>query len=214
MASITIFGGTGYAGSAIAREAVARGHAVTVVARKAPADPIEGVAYVTGSALDPAVRAAALDGADVAISTLAPRGDMAGKVREVDAALATEAAASGVRLGVVGGAGSLFVAEGGPRLYDTPEFPADYKDESLELAAVLDDLRAARAELDWFYISPAAEFGAFAPGERTGSYRVSDDVLLTSADGHSSISGADLGVAFVDEIEKPAHVRSRFTVAY
>jgi putative NADH-flavin reductase len=68
--------------------------------------------------------------------------------------------------------------------------------------------------LDWFFLSPAAVFGAYAPGEAVGTYRVGDDVLLADAEGNSAISGADLADAVVDEIERPAHRRARFTVAY
>jgi uncharacterized protein len=34
------------------------------------------------------------------------------------------------------------------------------------------------------------------------------------AEGNSSISGADFAIAFVDELEKPVHHRTRFTVGY
>ena len=37
---------------------------------------------------------------------------------------------------------------------------------------------------------------------------------MTDAEGESYISGADLGVAVVDEIENPKHSRERFTVGY
>jgi putative NADH-flavin reductase len=82
------------------------------------------------------------------------------------------------------------------------------------MAAALDDLRAAPESLDWFYLCPPAAFGGFAPGEARGTYRVGDDVLLTDAEGNSFIGGADFGAAIVDEIERPAHRRARFTVAY
>ena len=110
--------------------------------------------------------------------------------------------------------GSLHVGPGGPRLFDTPEFPAEYKPESLELAAVLDELRDSPEQLDWFYISPAAGFGAYAPGERTGTFRLGDEVLLTDSEGRSDLSGADLAVAILDEVENPTHRRARFTAAY
>lgn len=42
MARITVIGGTGYAGSNIAREAAARGNEVTVIARKEPEQKIDG----------------------------------------------------------------------------------------------------------------------------------------------------------------------------
>jgi uncharacterized protein len=63
-------------------------------------------------------------------------------------------------------------------------------------------------------VSPAQEFGAWAPGEALGHYRVSEDVLLRDDAGRSFISGADLAKAVVDEIEQPAHRRGRLHVAY
>ena len=52
MTNITVLGGTGYTGAAIVSEALKRGHSVTVVSRSAPESPVDGVTYVTGSALD------------------------------------------------------------------------------------------------------------------------------------------------------------------
>jgi putative NADH-flavin reductase len=106
------------------------------------------------------------------------------------------------------------VAEGGPKFVDTPEFPQEFAEEPRVLDAVLQDLRESDQDLDWFFLSPAAGFGSYAPGERTGSYRLGGDVLLTDENGESHISGADLAIALVDEIETPAHRRTRFTVAY
>lgn len=214
MARISVFGGTGYAGSSIVAEAARRGHSVTSVSRSAAEQRIDGVDHVEGSLLDADTRAKVLADSDVVVVTVAPRGDMAGKVHPGITALAADAERAGVRIGVVGGAGSLHVAEGGPRLFDTPDFPADYKPESLEMAAALDDLRATPETLDWFYLCPPAGFGGFAPGETRGSYRVGGDVLLTDDEGNSFIGGADFGTAVVDEIEQPAHRRARFTVAY
>lgn len=214
MARITVIGGTGYAGTHIVREAVARGHQVRSVSRSVPAEQVDGAEYTEGSVLDDATIAAALDGTDVVVASVSPRGDMAGQVRPAYARLAAAAQERGVRLAVVGGASSLHVAEGGPRLLDTPEFPDAFKDEAREFADILDDLRAAPAALDWFYLSPASTFGAYAPGEDTGSYRVGGDVLLTDDAGDSEISGGDFARAVVDEIEEPAHRRTRFTVAH
>jgi putative NADH-flavin reductase len=214
MARITVIGGTGYAGGHIVREAASRGHAVTSVSRSLPAEPLEGVRYVTGSLLDDGTRAAAASESDVVVATVSPRGDMAGKVAPAYAELAEAARVKGARLGVVGGAGSLLVAEGGPRLVDTDAFPEPFRPEALEFAGILDALRETPEDLDWFYLSPPAGFGAHAPGEATGRYRTGGDVLLADPKGTSSISGADLATALVDEIERPAHRRIRFTVAY
>lgn len=113
---------------------------------------------------------------------------------------------------MVGGAASLLAAEGGPRVLDN--LPEEYKPEAEAHARVLDALRRASTTVDWFYLSPAASFGSWNPGEKTGMFRLGAEVLVTDAKGNSEISGADYATAFVDEIEKPAHHRARFAVGY
>jgi putative NADH-flavin reductase len=54
----------------------------------------------------------------------------------------------------------------------------------------------------------------FAPGERTGKFRLGKDQLLVGADGQSHISMEDFAIALVDELEQPKHPRDRFTVGY
>ena len=74
--------------------------------------------------------------------------------------------------------------------------------------------KKAPEELDWLFVSPASGYGSFAPGERTGSYRVGGESALFDADGNSNISGADFALAIVDEIENPRHHREHISVAY
>lgn len=209
---IAVIGGTGYAGSHIVTEAASRGHEVTSIARSAPADPIEGVTQVQASILDAAALAEAVEGSDAVVFTVPGRGPMNGKVRPAVADLLTRLDA-GVRFGVIGGAGGSLVAPGGPRLIDG-DFPEAAKPEALEAIGVLEDLQAGDSARDWFFVHPAAGFGAWAPGERTGHYRDGGDVLVSDADGNSFISGADLAVAVLDELEQPKHHRERFTVGY
>jgi putative NADH-flavin reductase len=64
--------------------------------------------------------------------------------------------------------------------------------------------------LDWTFLSPSA---VIAPGERTGKFRLGKDQLLTHDKG-SNISWEDYAIAAVDELEKPTHIRQRFTVGY
>ncbi|MBK0421393.1 NAD(P)H-binding protein [Leucobacter sp. CSA2] len=214
MTVLTVIGGSGYAGGHIVEAAAVRGLQVRSMSRGEAAEQIAGVTYETGSILDEADRARALEGSDVVVVAISPRGSMAGKARGAVAAIAREAADRGVRLGVIGGAGSLLDREGGSRLFESPDFNADYLDEAKEMSAVLDDLRAMSDAPDWFLVSPAGDFGPWVAGEYTGTYRVGGDVLLTDENGRSAISGADFGVAVVDEIENPSHHRARFTVAY
>ncbi|MDR3360530.1 MAG: NAD(P)H-binding protein [Bifidobacteriaceae bacterium] len=215
MTDIVVFGGTGYAGAAIVAEAVARGHNVRAVARRRPEaeKAVAGAAYLEGSATEPAFLEAACADAEVVISALAPRGPMLGQVRPVNQRLAELADRLGFRLGVILGAGSLQAAPGGPTLAEGPDFPPAFKPEADEMAAVLADLRSSPAGVDWFGVSPAAGFGAFAPGQALGRYRVGGDVMLVDDAGQSQISAADLALAVLDEVERPAHKRARFTVA-
>lgn len=201
---IAVIGASGNAGSRITAELVRRGHQVTAIVRhpeKVPAQ--DNVTALRGDVRDPAGLAALLAGHDAAVSS----------VRFVDsdpAALIAATRASKVgRYLVVGGAGSLDVAPG-VRLVTTPEFPAAYKAEAEAGAAFLDLLRA-ESELNWTFLSPSALFVA---GDRTGKFRLGTDQLLTAADGKSSISFEDFAVALADEIERPAHLRQRFTVGY
>lgn len=212
MSRIAVIGATGFAGSHIAAEAVSRGHEVIAVSRKAAENPIEGATYVQGDVVDAQGMLAKIGDVDAVIFALSPRADMAGKVR---AAIADffNAMPENVRLGVVGGAGGSLVAPGGPRVIDG-DFNEDYKPEALEMIAVLEDLQQDSSGKDWFFVHPAGGFGAWNPGERTGTYRDGGDVIVVNDQGESFISGADLGVAFIDEIETPKHHRERFTVGY
>jgi putative NADH-flavin reductase len=212
MTSIAIIGGTGYAGGHIAAEAAGRGLAVTTVSRSDQAPAVAGVAHVQGSIGDAALVEQLAAQHDVVVLAVHADGEPA--LLDVLPGIVKAATAGQARLGVVGGAGSLYVAEGGPLLVETSEFPAEFKATALAHAEVLEWLRANGAEADWFYVSPPALFGSYAPGETTGAYRTSDDVLLVDEAGNSEISGTDFALAFVDEVVEPTHRNARFTVAH
>jgi uncharacterized protein len=213
MSRIVIFGGTGYAGSAIAREAVGRGHAVTSWSRHLPSAPVEGVTYRTGSLADPAVVAEATQGADEIV--VATHGaDVDGRTLvELVPGLVDAATGTGARLSFVGGAGTSLLPDG-TRLVDGPDFHQEWKAEALSHAEVLAALRAAPEPLRWFYVSPAAVFGSWTDLPTTGAYRIGGDHLVTQEDGTSQISGPDFATAYVDEIEQSRHPRQRFTVGH
>lgn len=213
MSRIAVIGGTGYAGSHIVTEAVNRGHTALSVARTAPAERVSGVTYIEGTLLDVPGLVAEIAGAEVVVVSVPARGDMAGLVRPAVAELVAELP-PGTRIGVIGGAGGSLAAPGGPRVIDLPSFTEEYKPEAFEAIGVLEDLQASDPSVDWFYIHPAGGFGVWNPGERTGSYRDGGDVIVTDEAGESYISGADLAVAVLDEVESPKHSRGRFTVGY
>lgn len=201
---IAIIGATGRVGTRLIDEALRRGHTVTAIARQAEKlSAREGLSTRNADVADTQALASALAGHDVAISAVrflqASTEQIVGAVK----------AARVPRLLVVGGAGSLYVAPG-LQLVDTPQFPEAYKAEALAGRAFLNALRA-ETDLDWTFLSPAA---LFEPGTRTGSYRVGEETLLSDANGKSGISMEDYAIALLDEVEKPAHSRQRYTVAY
>jgi hypothetical protein len=201
---IAVIGASGNAGSRITAELARRGHSVTAIARHP--EKIAAQANVTptgGDVMDQAGLARLLAGHDAAISSV--HFLASDPVRLIAAAKESKVG----RYLVVGGAGSLEVAPG-VRLVTTSGFPVAYKAEAEAGGAFLDLLRAEK-ELNWTFLSPSALFVA---GERTGKFRLGIDQLLTAADGKSSISFEDFAVALADEIERPAHVRQRFTVGY
>lgn len=204
MSKIAIIGATGRAGSQLLEEALRRGHEVVAIARDPSA--LQGRAGVTVKAVDAndaTALQAAVSGVDAVLSaahfaTLSAR------------AVIDPVKRAGVeRLLVVGGAGSLLLPSG-QRVIDSPDFPEAYKAEASAGAEFLDTLRQEQ-QLDWTFLSPSAEF---VEGERSGRYTVGKDHLLIGADGRSWISFADYAIALIDELERPAHSRQRFTVGY
>ncbi len=214
---VVVVGATGFTGGAITRELIARGHQVVGVARTtdALADQPNVIAEA-GSIHDLNFVERVATGADAVVIAIPGRAtEPSPALSEAIVGIAKTIARTGARLGIVGGAGSLFVAEGGPRLFDTPEFPAAFVEGSRSAYAVLQALQASDDSTgDWFYLSPAAGYGKHDPGERLGHYRTGGDILVKDAEGNSNISQADYAIAFVDELETPIHHRCRFTAAY
>ena len=215
MSRIVVIGGTGYAGSAIVAEAAARGHEVTAFSRSLPDDRVQGVNYIQGDATDEATLASVTSGADVVVAALAPRGPLAGPFRDVNGTIARLADAENARLFVVGGYSSLRPAAGAPRfMEDLSHVPAEVHDEVLAGAAlIIEDLPATPETLNWVFVSPALAFGAFAPGERLGEYRLGDDVAVRPEDG-GAISAPDYATGLVDLIEQENHHRAHVNLAH
>ena len=211
--NIVLIGASGYVGSALLKEALARGHLVTaVVSNPAKLAVQPGLEIVQADVLDNAALAPRLQGHDAVVSAFSghAQADVYGYyVQGMRAIIAAAKQARVPRLLVVGGAGSLEVAPG-VQLVDTPEFPAQWKGTAEGAREALTLLRA-EPELDWTMLSPSAHL---EPGERTGRFRLGTDQLLVDAQGESRISVEDYAVAMIDELERPAHSRRRFTAGY
>jgi putative NADH-flavin reductase len=213
---ITVFGAAGGVGSRVVTEALGRGHEVTAVVRR-PGHRHDGARVRTGDAADAGQVARLGAGQDVVVAATRPAPG-----REHELAATAEALLAGVartgmppagaRLLIVGGAATLTVpGAGGGTVVDAPDFPAVLRPIALACAEQLAVCRAAGPGVDWTYLSPPA---LLEPGERTGAYRTGTDTLLVDDSGRSAISMEDFAVALLDEAERPAHHRTRFTVAW
>lgn len=210
---IIVFGAAGQVGTRVVTEALARGHEVGAVVRSAErvADIPKGAAAYIGDARNPQHVTALSAGHDVVVTATRPKQGQENELVMTARALLAGLAETGRRLFAVGGAASLAVPGGGALVVDDPRFvPAPWRAIARACREQF-DVYSAETGVDWTYLSPPA---LLQPGERTGTYRLGRDELLVDEDGTSAISVEDLAVAVLDEIEQPAHRRSRFTVAY
>ena len=208
---VALYGATGKSGSRILKELVSRGHHVTAIVRNPAKLPQTGpgVLVKQDDLSDPKKIAAAIDGADAAVSAYAPPQDDPDEIvgvtqRQVDALNH----GSNARLIVVGGAGVLNAAPG-VTLVDSGYVPEAYLPIAKAHIKALGVLKAST--IDWTYLAPAVYF---IPGERTGKFRLGKDELITNERQESRISMEDYAIALVDELERPKHRRQRFSVGY
>ena len=215
---IALIGGTGFVGSAVLAELSQRGHQVIVLARDtAKYRALPGVTPVQADATDAAQVAQAVEGVDAVISAYNPgwqAPDLYARFMAGTRGVLNGVKRAGVkRVLLVGGAGSLLVAPG-VQLMDTPNFASLVPPGIIPgVEGARDALTLIRAEssLEWTFVSPPAKL---VPGECTGTFRTGGDDLLMNGAEPAGISVGDLAVAIVDEIERPAHIRQRFTVGY
>ncbi|WP_019911588.1 NAD(P)-dependent oxidoreductase [Paenibacillus sp. HW567] len=205
---IAVIGASGKAGSEITKEALDRGHEVTVIVRDAAKVAGSKAAVVEKDIF--ALTAGDLKGFDVVVNAFgAPFGQEHLHVDAGNVLIEALKDAPGTRLIVVGGAGSLYVDEAKTvRVVDTPGFPDFVKPTALNQGKNLEILKGTK-DLKWTFVSPSANF---AVGARTGAYETGKDHLLSNSKGESYVSYADYAIAIVDEIEQPQHIGERFTV--
>lgn len=217
MKNVLLIGATGFVGSAILSELVARGHKVTAVARNL--DKVLKNDNVTPVKADVAnvdeIRKLA-EGKDAIISAYNPgwaEPDIKKLIATNYPKILEAAKKSGVkRLLIVGGAGTLFVKPG-LRVVDSGAIPAAIMDSVRPLGDFYLNTLTKENDIDWIFLSPAGAFDE--KGERTGEFRLGkDDLIIDPKTGTSHISVQDYAVAMVDELEKPAHHKERFTLGY
>ena len=219
MKNVLLIGATGFVGTAILNELVARGHKVTAIVRSMESVKVNNpqIEYVVADATNPAELAALAKGKDAVISAYNPGW---GNPRQYEETLENYpkivegAKQSGVRrLLIVGGAGTLFVKPG-VRLIDTGTLPAEWLPGVKSLGEFYLNTLMKEDGIDWIFFSPADNLGNMTTGVRTGKYRLGKDDMLFDDKGESFISVEDYAVAMVDELEQENHHRERFTAAY
>jgi putative NADH-flavin reductase len=211
---VGLLGATGFVGSALLKEALDRGHVVTAIVRHLEKlEKREGLTAKAGDVYDTASLATLIRGNEAIISAFNPGWKNPNlyddQVRGTASIIAAIKKAGIKRVLWVGGAGGLEVKPG-VRVIDSPDMPLWVKPGALATINALDQLRK-EPELEWSFLSPSAELN---PGHRTGKFRLGNDQLLVDATGQSKISVQDYAVAMIDELERPTHVRQRFTVGY
>ncbi|KRG79423.1 hypothetical protein ABB30_00980 [Stenotrophomonas ginsengisoli] len=214
---IALIGATGFVGSAVLQELLARGHQVTAPVRHPEKLPSHaGLHAIQADVHDSTRLQAALAGNEAVISAFNAGWDNPDIYRDFMAgtrAIVAATKAAGVkRYLVIGGAGSLYLPDGS-QLVDAPDFPAAIFDGANAARDALNELKNETA-LEWTQLSPPPVFHPGGPSQRTGHYRTGSDQPLSTDDGPGTISAADLAIAVVDELEKPQHIGRRFTIAW
>ena len=216
MANVLLIGATGFVGSAVLNELVSRGHKVTAVVRNieklAKSDLVDAVKEDVAN-VDAIAKLA--EGKDAIISAYNPgwtNPDIAALISENYPKILSAAKKSGVeRLLIVGGAGTLFCAPG-LRVVDSGAIPEEIIGGVRPLGDFYLNTLMNENDIDWVFFSPAGVFDQ--QGKKTGNYRLGKDDLIVDAEDNSHISVQDYADAMVNELEKPAHHKERFTIGY
>ena len=111
------------------------------------------------------------------------------------------------RIIIIGGAGSLIM--NGSKLIDDNKFPKAIYNGAKAASDLLDILYAEEDSLDWTMISPAINL---IDGKRTNTFKLGKDSPVFNSENESVISVQDLAAAAINELEKPEHIRERFTL--
>lgn len=216
MKKTALIGASGFVGSAILNELLARGYEVEALVRKPDNVKVENdrLTVKKVDVADTAALAADLKGYDTVISAYNPgwmNPDIYNLTLQNYPSILRAAKEAGVkRLLIVGGAGTLFCAPG-LRVVDSGVIPAEIMGGVKSLGEFYLGALANEKDIDWVFFSPA---GSLEPGEATGTYRLGKDDLIVDSEGKSRITVGDYARAMVDEFETPTHHQERFTIGY
>ncbi|MFC6276328.1 NAD(P)-dependent oxidoreductase [Psittacicella hinzii] len=183
---VLVLASNGQTGSLVAQELVALGHQVTGLGRGDNRNSFL-TSYLQQDLLDlTAEQVKDFDAVVSAFGVLNP--ELFPMYKQVATHLTSILANSDTKLYVVGGAGSLVVdPASGARLFDTPDFPADY--QGLARAHAEQLLVVRQSATNWVYVHPAADFDE--NGAKTGNVVIGGADFAVNKAGESYISYAD-----------------------
>ncbi|AEG71592.1 NAD(P)-dependent oxidoreductase [Ralstonia solanacearum] len=214
---VVVLAATGQAGRTILSELIRRGHQVTAVARNPDKLP-KSISCVRDDLASADRIAEIIAGADAVVSAFGPPKEDPRFFSDVNytdqLASVTERAIAAVRkagvsrLIMVGGAGSLWFSPG-VTVLKSGHWPEKLVPIATSHMKAFAALRASG--INWTYFSPPM---LIEPGVRTGQFRLGGDDVIVDEQGKSRVSFEDYAIALVDELEKPAHERARFTIGY
>jgi uncharacterized protein len=205
---LAVFGGTGRVGRRLLEYAARDGHQVRALVRDPARLPAGlGGTAIRGDVTDPEAVAAALDGAEVALSALGGAGltnpgtILSEGMRNIVAGMERKGLR---RVLAVAGSGVLDDRRGGLRA-DAPDFPAIYGPITREHRGTWQAL--SQSGLDWTLVCCPD----LVDGEPTGRYRASADRL---PEGGASISVEDVAGFMLQQITLTPYLRRRVGLAY
>lgn len=213
---IAVIGTTGFVGTSITNELTNRNHSVTGISRNVETVSKSNLTNISADVTDVNKLADILKGHDTVVSAFSPGWTNPNIYN--DFLVGSKAIQEAVKLAgvkryvVIGGAGSLYVADG-VQAVDTPDFPKDIYAGASASRDYLNILKEEK-ELDWVFFSPAFEMHQGITTGRTGKYRLGNDTPVIDENKRSILSVEDLAVVIADEVENSKHHKERFTAAY
>ncbi len=213
---VAVIGATGFVGAKITEELISRNHEVTGISRNAKDSEKPNLTTVAVDVLDTNKLAEILKDADVVVS--AYNAGWQNPNIYNDFLTGAKAIQEAVKLAgvkryiVIGGAGSLYVADG-LQAVDTPDFPKEIYPGASAARDYLNKLKN-ETNLDWAFFSPAFEMHQGITTGRTGNYRLGNNTPVFDENNKSILSVEDLAVVITDEVENPKHHQQHFTAAY
>ena len=213
---IAVIGTTGFVGLSVTEELSSRGHEVIGISRNSDQPGTGNITYVQADVNNVDELAQVLKGVDIVISAFNAGFEnpniyndyITGSKNIQEAAKKAEAD----RYIVIGGAGSLYVADG-VQAVDTDAVPAEYKPVGKAIKGY-GEILAKEQELSWTIFNPPFEMDSTITTGRTGKYRLGTNQPVFNEDHRSILSVEDLAVVIADEVENPRHLGVQFTAAY